>query len=87
MIAIGGTIGAGLFIGSGTSLYTAGPAGALVSYSVVGVFVFFVVSCLGEMATLIPISGSFNEYASRFVDPSLGFALGINYWLGWALTL
>jgi amino acid permease len=87
MIAIGGTIGAGLFIATGTSLSAAGPAGALLSYSFVGIFVYFVISCLGEMATLLPVSGSFAEYATRFVDPALGFALGINYWLGVALTL
>ncbi|KAI9316206.1 amino acid permease/ SLC12A domain-containing protein [Dichotomocladium elegans] len=37
-------------------------------------------TCLGEMATFLPVSGSFNHYATRFIEPSLGFALGWNYW-------
>lgn len=41
---------------------------------------------LGEMATYIPISGAFTQYASRFVDPSLGFAMGWIYWFSWAIT-
>ncbi|KAI8916388.1 lysine-specific permease [Gorgonomyces haynaldii] len=87
MIAIGGTIGTGLFLGSGHALQTAGPAGSLAAFSIVGVFVYFVVASLGEMATLLPVTGSFNEYARRFVDPALGFSMGVNYWLGWAITL
>lgn len=58
----------------------AGPAGALIAYAVIGFMVFCVMTCLGEMATYIPVSGSFNHYASRFVDPAFGFALGWNYW-------
>lgn len=42
---------------------------------------------LGEMAALYPVSGAFTHYASRFVDPSLGFALGLNYWYSYAVTL
>lgn len=77
MIAIGGTIGTGLFLGSGGALASAGPGGALFAYSIVGFFVFFVVCSLGEMAAYIPVSGSFNEYAARFVDQSLGFTMVI----------
>ena len=87
MIAIGGTIGTGLFVASGTSLAEAGPLGCLIAYSTVGIMVYFVVSSLGEMATLIPISGSFNTYASRFIEPALGFTMGWNYWLSWAIGL
>jgi amino acid transporter len=86
MIAIGGTIGTGLFIGSGGALATAGPAGALVAYAFVGTLVYSVMQALGEMATYIPISGAFTAYASRFVDPSLGFAMGWIYWFSWAIT-
>jgi yeast amino acid transporter len=75
MIAIGGTIGTGLFIGSGGALANAGPAGALIAYAFVGTLVYSVMVALGEMATYIPISGAFTAYASRFVDPSLGFAM------------
>jgi lysine-specific permease len=94
MIAIGGTIGTGLFLGAGHALQFAGPLGCLTAFSLVGVFVYFVVTSLCEMvykrlikATLIPVSGSFNEYASRFIDPALGFSMGWNYWFCWTLTL
>ncbi|GAM82393.1 hypothetical protein ANO11243_003720 [Dothideomycetidae sp. 11243] len=86
MIAIGGTIGTGLFIGSGSALATAGPAGALISFAFVGTLVYSVMVALGEMATFLPISGAFTAYATRFVDPSLGFAMGWIYWFSWAIT-
>ncbi|KAG9235321.1 putative arginine permease [Amylocarpus encephaloides] len=86
MIAIGGTIGTGLFIGSGGAIAKAGPAGALIAYIFVGTIVYSVMQSLGEMATYIPISGAFTSYASRFVDPSLGFAMGWIYWFSWAMT-
>lgn len=87
MIAIGGIIGPGLFVGSGNALHLAGPAGILISFSLVGIIVFFVMQSLGELATLIPVTGSFTEYASRFVDDSLSFALGWAYWYLWVTVL
>lgn len=87
MIAIGGSIGTGLFLATGASIQTAGPGGALIAYGAIGIMVYFLMTSLGEMATYIPVSGSFASYASRFVDPSLGFALGWNYWFNWAVTL
>ena len=87
MIAIGGTIGTGLFMASGVNIAHAGPVGALIGYAIGGLIVYSVVTSLGEMATLIPISGSFNEYGRRFVDPAFGFAMGWNYWMNWAFTL
>ncbi|KAI9927002.1 hypothetical protein ASPWEDRAFT_165370 [Aspergillus wentii DTO 134E9] len=86
MIAIGGTIGTGLFIGSGTAIAEAGPAGALIAYIFVGTIVYSVMTSLGEIATYIPISGAFTSYAARLVDPSLGFAMGWIYWFNWAST-
>ncbi|MBC1417506.1 amino acid permease [Listeria fleischmannii] len=87
MIAIGGSIGTGLFLASGNAIATAGPGGALVAYAAIGLMVFFLMTSLGEMATYMPVSGSFSTYASRFVDPAFGFALGWNYWFNWAITL
>jgi amino acid transporter len=86
MIAIGGTIGTGLFLGSGQALAKSGPAGALIGYAFVGTIIYSVMQSLGEMATYIPISGAFTAYATRFVDPSLGFAMGWIYWFSWAMT-
>ncbi|MDF7637514.1 amino acid permease [Leuconostocaceae bacterium ESL0958] len=87
MIALGGSIGTGLFLSSGASVSQAGPFGAMLAYLLIGIMVFFLMTSLGEMATYLPTSGSFSEYGSRFVDPAFGFALGWNYWFNWAITL
>lgn len=87
MIAIGGAIGTGLFVATGGSLHEAGPGGALVAYGGIAIMVFFLMTSLGEMSTYMPVTGSFETYASKFVDPSLGFALGWNYWYNWAITV
>src|SRR5271154_2997631 len=87
MIAIGGAIGTGLFFASGGAIAQAGPGGAMMAYSVMGLAVYCMMQSLGEMATQLPIPGSFEAYAERFVDPSLGFAAGWNYWFSWAVTL
>jgi len=87
MIAIGGAIGTGLFFASGGAIAQAGPGGALLAYATMGVAVYCMMQSLGEMATQLPIPGSFEAYAERFVDPSLGFAVGWNYWFSWAITL
>ncbi|KAJ3318856.1 hypothetical protein HDV06_006977 [Boothiomyces sp. JEL0866] len=86
MIAIAGTIGTGLFLKSGDVIAHAGALGALMAYVLSGISVYCVVMSLGEMATMIPVSGSFNEYAGRFIDPALGFAFGWMYWFQWLLT-
>ncbi|KAI9348574.1 amino acid permease/ SLC12A domain-containing protein [Obelidium mucronatum] len=87
MMSVGGTIGTGLFVASGSSIANAGPGGALVAYMTVGMMVFCVLTSLGEMAALIPVSGSFHEFAGRFVDPALAWTLGWNYWLQWAISV
>ncbi|CAG5185427.1 uncharacterized protein ALTATR162_LOCUS11302 [Alternaria atra] len=85
-VAIGGTVGTGVFIASGGSIATAGPAGALLAYVFVGTLVYSVMLSLAEMATYLPISGAFTQYAARFVDPSLGFSMGWIYWFSWSIT-
>ncbi|KAL8704296.1 MAG: hypothetical protein Q9201_002550, partial [Fulgogasparrea decipioides] len=86
MIAIGGTIGTGLFLGTGKSLATGGPASMLIGYSIVGFIVFVTMLSLGEMAAFMPIAGSFCTFAGRFVDDALGFALTWNYWFNDAVS-
>ena len=76
MIAIGGAIGTGLIIGTGKALAQAGPGSVFISYSIIGFVVYLVMAGLGEMAAWLPMSAGFTGYASRFCDPSLGFALG-----------
>ena len=87
MIAIGGAIGTGLFVASGETISVAGPGGALIAYGVIGLMVYFLMTSLGEMATYLPVSGSFGTYASRYVDSAFGFAVGWNYWFNWAITV
>ncbi|WP_124054390.1 amino acid permease [Arcanobacterium ihumii] len=87
MIAIGGAIGTGLFLASGSSIMEAGPGGALLAYALIGLMVFLLMQSLGEMSTYLPVAGAFEEYSTRFVSPSFGFATGWNYWFNWAITV
>ncbi|MCR3757584.1 amino acid permease [Clostridium felsineum] len=87
MIAIGGSVGTGLFFASGSAISTAGPGGALLAYIITGALIYILMMSLGEMSTLLPISGSFETYATRFVDPALGFTLGWNYWFSWSICV
>jgi len=87
MIAIGGSIGTGLFVASGATIAQAGPGGALLAYGVIGLMVYFLMTSLGELAAYMPVSGSFATYGARYVDEGFGFALGWNYWYNWAITI
>ena len=87
MIALGGSIGTGLFVASGATIHMSGPGGSLLAYAAIGIMVYFLMTSLGEMATFMPISGSFASYSGKFIDPALGFAMGWNYWFNWAITV
>lgn len=86
MIAIGGALGTGLIIGSGSALATAGPGSIFIAYAFVGLIVYMVMCALGEMATWIPMPDGFSGYASRFVDPCLGFAVGWTYFFKYIIV-
>ncbi|MER5783348.1 amino acid permease [Streptomyces mobaraensis] len=86
MIAIGGVIGAGLFVGSGSGIAAAGP-GILISYALVGAMVVLVMRMLGEMAAANPTSGSFSAYADRGLGRWAGFTIGWLYWFFWVVVL
>ncbi|MFI7007487.1 amino acid permease [Streptomyces sp. NPDC050145] len=86
MIAIGGVIGAGLFVGSGSGIAAAGPA-ILISYALVGAMVVFVMRMLGEMAAARPTSGSFSAYADQALGRWAGFSIGWLYWFFWVVVL
>ncbi|PNS14914.1 Proline-specific permease [Sphaceloma murrayae] len=86
MIAIGGAIGTGLIIGTGSALANSGPGSLFIGYLLLGFVVFLVMAALGEMAAWFPMSAGFTGYASRFCDPSLGFALGWTYWLKYIIV-
>ncbi|KAJ5915508.1 hypothetical protein N7466_011441 [Penicillium verhagenii] len=87
MIAIGGSIGTGLFVGSGTVLATGGPASVVIAYVLIGCMLYNTCHALGEMAVLFPVSGSFAHYSTRFLDPAWGFAMGWNYAMQWLIVL
>ncbi|KAF9466187.1 general amino acid permease 1 [Collybia nuda] len=87
MIAIAGTIGTGLFLGSGNALRGAGPLGALIAYALVGTTAYASLCSVAEMTTHAPISGTFPHFAGRWVDPSLGFAVGWNYFYTNAISV
>ncbi|KAJ5669738.1 hypothetical protein N7462_010808 [Penicillium macrosclerotiorum] len=85
-LALGGCIGTGLFVGSGQTLSTVGPAPLLMGYIVMSTVVYFVMNMLGEMTTYLPVRGVSVPYLiNRFTEPSLGFAIGYNYWYSFSM--
>ncbi|KAL6852618.1 hypothetical protein ACO1O0_007165 [Amphichorda felina] len=87
MLGIAGAIGTGLFLGLGGAVQTGGPLGALLGYAVVGLIVCAVQFALGEVAALLPVTGSFVRHAEFLVDPALGVALGYNLVYGNMLSI
>jgi amino acid transporter, AAT family len=85
LIAIGGTIGVGLFLGSAKAIHSAGPA-LILAYALGGVAIFFIMRALGELLTYRPVAGSFATYADEFCGPFAGFATGWSYWFAWVVT-
>ncbi|AKN32560.1 D-alanine/D-serine/glycine permease [Clostridium carboxidivorans P7] len=82
MIALGGAIGVGLFLGSATTIKMAGPA-ILLSYLAGGIILFIIMRALGEMAVEHPVAGSFSAYANEYMGPLAGYLTGWTYWLNW----
>ena len=78
MIALAGTIGTGLFLGSGKAITYGGPLGALLGYTLVGIIVVGPVLSIAELSALVPLSGGVVRHAEYFVDPALSFADGWN---------
>ncbi|OIW34245.1 hypothetical protein CONLIGDRAFT_626305 [Coniochaeta ligniaria NRRL 30616] len=87
MIAIGGAIGAGLFVNSGSAFTTGGPGSVLLGFMIVGFMIYLVMQALAELAVMYPVNGAFNMYICRFVDPSWGFACGWQYAISWLTVL
>ncbi len=85
MIAIGGAIGTGLFLGAGGRLAHAGP-GLFLVYAFCGVFVFLILRALGELVLHRPSSGSFVSYAREFFGEKAAYVAGWMYFLNWAMT-
>ena len=79
MIAVGGTIGTGLFVGTGGALAKAGPLGLFLAFVIYASMVWCVCQCTGEVTTMFPLEGGFAHHSGRFVDPAVGFAQSWNY--------
>jgi amino acid transporter, AAT family len=85
LIALGGAIGVGLFLGSGRAIAQAGP-GLVFAYAIGGIMIFFIMRALGELLLQRPVAGSFATYAEEYVSPFAGFATGWSYWFTWVVT-
>jgi len=85
LIALGGAIGVGLFLGSGRAIGQAGP-GLILAYAAAGAIIFFIMRALGELMLHRPVAGSFATYAEEYVSPFAGFATGWSYWFMWVVT-
>lgn len=87
MIAIASSIGSGLLIGTGGALSTGGPGAILIAWALTGGAILCTIQAMAELAVTFPISGSFNVFASRFIDPSVGFAVAWNYFFQFLVLL
>lgn len=88
MIALGGTIGTGLFVGAGQALAVGGPGFLFLAYCLITIFVYGIVTATTEISAYMPTAGStMASYGSRFVSPSLGFAMGWLYWYSFAIIV
>ena len=85
LMALGSTIGVGLFLGSATAIQIAGPS-ILLAYLLAGMVAFVVLRTLGEMAVHEPVAGSFASYASTYVNPLTGYMVGWGYWTYWVVV-
>ncbi|MEI4831706.1 amino acid permease [Bacillus sp. FJAT-53711] len=87
MIALGGVIGTGLFLGSGYTIHEAGPGGAIAAYLVGSFVMYLTMLCLGELAVAMPNAGSYQVYATKYISPAVGYVVGWMSWLNWAATI
>lgn len=86
MIAFGGAIGTGLFVGTGGIINQTGPLGTIIAYIVGSIMIYSVMLSLGELASSFPTAGSFGDYAYVFINPSTGYMIFWLYWFGWVIT-
>mgnify|MGYP004705302043 FL=1 len=87
MIAIGGSIGTGLFVGAGSALATGGPAALVIAWILTGAMMYCTVQALGELCVAFPVAGSFVQFNTRFITPAWGFCMAWNYALQWLVVL
>lgn len=82
LIALGGIIGSGYFLGTGEVISQVGPS-AFIAYILGGIIIYLTMLCMGELAVAIPISGSFITYSAEFISPSVACGVGWSYWISW----
>jgi AAT family amino acid transporter len=82
LIALGGIVGSGYFLGTGEVIKLVGPA-VFIAYMLGGLIIFLTMLCMGELAVAIPISGSFVTYTSDFISPAVACGVGWSYWISW----
>lgn len=82
LIALGGIIGSGYFLGTGEVVNMVGPS-VFIAYVLGGLIVYLTMLCMGELAVAIPISGSFVNYTAEFISPTIACGVGWSYWLSW----
>lgn len=87
MVAVGGTLGTGIFLSSGDVLAKAGPGGAIVAYLLGGFIIWLMTACLGELASAMPVAGSMQAYCTEFINPAMGITIGWVNWIGGAITI
>jgi amino acid transporter len=87
MIAIGGSIGTGLFVGAGSALATGGPAALVISWILTGIMMYCTVQALGELCVAFPVSGTFVQFNTRFISPAWSFCMAWNYCINWLVVL
>ena len=85
LIALGGSVGVGLFLGSASAIQIAGPS-LLISYFIGGIVVFYLLRALGEVAVAYPVAGSFSAHAHAYIGPLAGYLTGWTYWFMWVVT-
>ncbi|EXJ77827.1 AAT family amino acid transporter [Capronia epimyces CBS 606.96] len=86
-MGLGGSIGTALFLGIGRALAAAGPLSIFLGFTISGMAIFGMMQCLGEMTTWLPMPAALPSFASRYVDKSLGFAVGWNGWYSYTITI
>lgn len=82
LIALGGVIGSGYFLGTGAVIQQVGPS-VFLAYILGGLIIYLTMLCMGELAVAIPIAGSFINYTADFISPSLACGVGWSYWISW----
>ena len=85
MIALGGTIGVGLFMGSASTIQWTGPS-VLLAYAISGIFIFFIMRAMGEMLYLEPSTGSFATFGYKYIHPLAGYMTAWSNWFQWVIV-